>query len=164
MGLVKPMGGLRGTVEHLVNISVKCGCLKTLLANRRALVTKYPSVQSLLRGKKSSSCSLVPKTSTYPLNSVEAMMWFKFYVCMDVYCSGMNKNPMTGMSEMIGTWKNWCKTIELVCQACWWQAPQLHQHRLNHLQDSTNSCGYLRALHPCAMDTMEVTKFVCRRL
>lgn len=160
MGLVKPMGDLRGTVEHLVMISVKCGCLKTLLANRRALVNKYPS----FKRKKSSSFSFVPKTSTYPLNSAEGMMWFNFYVCMDVYCTGMSQNVMTRMSETISTWKHWSKTPELVCQACWWQAPHLHQHRLNHLQDSTNRCRYLRALHPCVMDTTEVTKFVCRRL
>ena len=42
------MGALRGTGEHLVYISVWCGCLKTLLANRGALLNKYPSVQSLL--------------------------------------------------------------------------------------------------------------------
>lgn len=91
-------------------------------------------------------------------------MWFNFYVCTDVYCTGMNKNVMTRMSEMIGSWKNWFKTTEFVCQACWWQAPHLHQHRLNHLQDSTTSCRYLRALHPRVMDTIEMTKFVCRRL
>lgn len=91
-------------------------------------------------------------------------MWFNFYFCMDIYCTGMNKNVMTKMSEMIGTWKNWSKTTELVCQACWWQASHLHQHRLNHLEDSTNSCKYLRALHPCVLDTIEVTKFACRRL
>lgn len=95
-------------------------------------------------------------------------MWFKLYVCMDIYCTGAYQNLMTKMSKMIGTWKTWSKIMHLVCQL--WQAHHLQQHRLSHPEDNTGCCRYLQvpvAVGTCSIallcyaHTIEVTIFSC---
>lgn len=163
MGLVKCVGALTGTGEHLVYISVSCGCLKTLLTNRGALLNKYPSVQSLLIGKNQLLVPLCLKHShvrTHPLKWEEAMMWFKLYVCMDIYCTGAYQNLMTKMSEMTGTWKTWSKVMHLVYQL--WQAHRLQQHRLSHPEDNAETAvGTCSIALLCYAHTIEVTIFSC---
>lgn len=171
MRLVRCMGALRGTGEHLVYLSVWCGCLRTLLANRGTLLNKYPSVQRHLIQKKNlvlvPLCLKHPHVWPHPLKSVEAMMWFNLYICMDIYCIGANQNSTIKMSEMIGTWKTWSKIIELVCQL--WQGHYLQQCRLNHLEDNTETAVGTRehctlALYAYNRGNTKRYFLVCRRL
>lgn len=123
-----------------VYISVWCGCLKTLLANRWALLNKYPLAQSLLIGKKQvlpPLCLNHPHVWTHPLKSAGAMTSLKLYICMDVYCTGANQNLMNKMSEMTGAWKTWSKITQCVCQLR--QAHHQQQHRVNHPDDNTET-------------------------